>query len=129
MSVKAPIIPTADFKDAESYITPWGSLMRMYSFDELFNLICIVKGDMKFIGPRPIMPCEYDLLNLRLKYRIRSKAGITGLAQVNGRDVISLTKKVVCERYYEMRKKSLILRISISLKTIYIVLKKSDITH
>jgi O-antigen biosynthesis protein WbqP len=129
MHKDAPVVPTAEFEGAQKYISRWGSFVRMYSLDELFNLICIIKGDMNFIGPRPIMSCEVYLLGLRINNNIKSKPGLTGLAQVNGRDLITLKRKVVCERYYEMKKKSIMLRISILLKTVEIVFRKSGITH
>lgn len=129
MRKKAPNVPTSDFKNVELYITRWGRLLRLYSLDELLNLICIVNGDMKFIGPRPIMICESDLLSLRSKNRIDCMAGITGLAQINGRDLISITRKVACEKYYNRKKSSLNLRIFIIYKTVLIVINKTGITH
>jgi O-antigen biosynthesis protein WbqP len=125
----APIVPTGEFVSPQMYITRWGKFLRSNSLDELLNLVCIVRGDMKFIGPRPILSCEYELLDLRSKNNIRSKPGITGLAQINGRDVISINRKVACERIYESRKSAVIFRISILLKTFVIVLRKSGITH
>ncbi len=125
----APTIPTGEFSEAKLYITRWGNFMRMYSLDELLNLVSIVKGDMIFIGPRPIMPCEHDLLNLRQKNRICGRAGLTGLAQINGRDLISLKRKVACERYYQFRNKSIKLRFFILLRTLEIVIKKTGVTH
>lgn len=129
MHKSAPNLPTGEFVDPSKYITRWGSLLRTYSIDELMNLVCIVRGDMNFIGPRPIMPCEVELIDMRLKNGIHSKPGVTGLAQINGRDMISLKRKVACERYYEMRKSSVILRIFILFKTLVIVLRKSGIKH
>ena len=60
----APNIPTGKFNTAELYITKWGKFLRIYSLDELLNLLCIIRGDMKFIGPRPIMIVETELLLL-----------------------------------------------------------------
>jgi O-antigen biosynthesis protein WbqP len=129
MRKTAPKVPTGEFKNVDVYISRWGRFLRFYSLDELLNLICIVNGDMKFIGPRPIMPCEAELVGLRFKNGINGKPGITGLAQVSGRDLISINRKVACERYYNYRKKSLKLRIFIIYKTVIIVIKKSGITH
>ena len=129
MSKSAPNVPTGEFTNAKLHITRWGRFLRMYSLDELLNLICIINGDMKFIGPRPIMPVESDLLALRLKNGIKSKPGITGLAQVSGRDLITLTRKVACERYYDQRKSDTKLRIYIIYVTFLIVIKKTGITH
>jgi O-antigen biosynthesis protein WbqP len=125
----APHVPTGEFKNVNEYITRWGRLLRIFSLDELLNLICIVNGDMKFIGPRPIMICETGLISLRSKNGIDCKPGITGLAQINGRDLITVDRKVACEKYYNRRKLSVNLRIYIIYKTVLIVIKKSGITH
>ena len=129
MHKKAPNVPTGEFINVDQYISPWGRFIRGYSLDELLNLICILKGDMKFIGPRPIMPCETELVLLRFKNGINCKPGITGLAQISGRDLITISRKVACEKYYNRRKASLKLRIFILYKTILIVVKKTGITH
>ncbi len=129
MRKNAPNIPTAEFNEAEKYINRWGSFLRTYSLDELLNLVSIIAGDMKFIGPRPIMTCEIQLIELRFRSGIIELPGLTGLAQVNGRDAITLTRKVACERYYSRRKNSITLRIHILFKTIIIVIKKSGIVH
>ncbi len=102
--------------------------MRSYSIDELLNLINILKGDMNFIGPRPIMPNEAELTTLRIVNNIKGKAGLTGLAQINGRDFVTLTKKVACERYYE-RNKSLKLQIWIIWRTFWLVIRKVGVSH
>jgi O-antigen biosynthesis protein WbqP len=125
----APVVPTSDLIGAKLYITRWGNFLRMYSLDELLNLICIIKGDMKFLGPRPIMLCENELINMRSKNKVSGKAGITGLAQVNGRDLISMTKKVACERYFKHRRSSVRLRLYIVFKTLVIVIRRSNIIH
>lgn len=125
----APNIPTGEFRDSHKYITRWGKFLRIYSLDELLNLISIVRGDMNFIGPRPIMITELQLISLRVKNGIDCKPGITGLAQINGRDLISIDRKVTCERYYNRKKSSVNLRIYIIYKTVLIVFNKSGILH
>jgi O-antigen biosynthesis protein WbqP len=129
MRKSAPNVPTGEFVDVNKYITRWGRFIRTYSLDELLNLICIVKGHMKFIGPRPIMPSEMELISLRFKNGISCTAGITGLAQINGRDIITMKRKLTCEKYYNRNKKSIKLRIYILCKTILIVIRKNGITH
>ena len=124
-----PNVPTSEFESPELYITRWGTFLRSYSLDELFNLICIINGDMKFIGPRPIMPVETQLIKLRLQNGIECMPGITGLAQINGRDVITVNRKVACERYYNRRKGSVKLNIFIIYQTFILVIKKTGITH
>ena len=125
----APVIPTPEFNEPHLYISRWGKFLRSNSLDELLNLICIIEGNMNFIGPRPIMMSELELLNLRKQYKIIGKPGITGLAQINGRDIITMKRKVACERIYEQRKSSLKFRTNIFLMTIVIVFKKSGIAH
>ena len=125
----APNVPTSEFHESHRYITRWGKFLRIYSLDELLNLICIIRGDMKFIGPRPIMISELGLISKRFKNGIDGKAGITGLAQINGRDIITVDRKVACERYYNYRESSIGLRIYILYRTILIVIRKSGITH
>jgi lipopolysaccharide/colanic/teichoic acid biosynthesis glycosyltransferase len=92
------------------------------------NLISIVKGDMNFIGPRPIMVVETDLIELRKKCRIVSKGGITGLAQIKGRDFISPTRKIAAERYYQANK-SFSLDSYILLQTLIIVMRRNGVAH
>ena len=125
----APHVPTGEFSDVHKHTSRWGRFIRLYSLDELLNLVCIVFGYMKFIGPRPIMICETELVLLRLKNGINDKPGITGLAQINGRDNIRIGRKVACEKYYNRRKASLKLRLFIIYKTVLIVIKKTGITH
>jgi lipopolysaccharide/colanic/teichoic acid biosynthesis glycosyltransferase len=129
MRKDAPEVPTGELLSPQKHITYWGKFLRSNSLDELLNLICIIKGDMKFLGPRPIMPCEHKLIHFRLYHNIQSKPGITGLAQINGRDLISINRKVACEKIYEKRKHSMVLRLYILLKTLEIVIKKSGISH
>jgi len=129
MRSTAPNVPTGELSNSGLYISRWGRFLRIYSLDELFNLICVVKGDMQFIGPRPIMPCETAFVSLRFTNGVDCKPGITGLAQINGRDLITMNRKVACERYYNRRKSSLKLRIYIVYKTFLIVIKKTGILH
>lgn len=129
MRKNAPVIPTPEFTEPHLYISRWGKFLRSNSLDELLNLISIIEGSMKFIGPRPIMTTEFELLNLRKKNNIQSKPGLTGLAQINGRDIITMKRKVACERIYERRKSSVKFRIYIFFKTILVVIKKSGIVH
>lgn len=125
----APNIPTGEFKHADNYITPWGKFLRTWSLDEILNLLCILRGDMKFIGPRPIMLSETELLQRRKDAKINNKPGITGLAQINGRDKITQTRKVACERYYCSHSKSVKLKLYIIIQTFYVVVSKKGIVH
>lgn len=95
MSDDAPHqMATSEFDTALSYITRSGQLMRKTSFDELPQLVNVVKGEMSFIGPRPLIPKEEKVLRLRHANGAESLApGITGLAQVRGRDEVTDTQK------------------------------------
>ncbi|MDB5162510.1 MAG: capsular biosynthesis protein [Candidatus Saccharibacteria bacterium] len=91
MSTDAPKdAPTKEFKDAGSYITRSGKILRKLSLDELPQLFNVIKGDMSVVGPRPVVLKELNLLNLRQPLGANSvKPGITGWAQVNGRDELN----------------------------------------
>jgi O-antigen biosynthesis protein WbqP len=124
----APLVPTSKFIDNRRYIPIWGKFIRNWSLDELLNLFSIIRGDMLFLGPRPIMTNEDELIQLRIKNNIKCKPGMSGLAQINGRDHITITKKVACERYYS-RRKSLCLNFYIIFTTVKVVLRKTGISH
>ena len=100
MLTDAPVCSTNQM-DAGRYITRVGRVIRRLSIDETMQFFNILKGDMSFIGPRPVIPAEYELNDLRVKngaYSVRP--GISGWAQVNGRDVISVRKKAEFDGYY-----------------------------
>jgi O-antigen biosynthesis protein WbqP len=128
MYKNAPNLSTYDFTDSHKYITRIGKIIRKTSIDETLNLINILKGEMHFIGPRPIMPEEIELQDLRKSLRVFSKPGITGLAQINGRDNISIREKVLYDKYFQIHK-SVKLRTYIILKTLYIVSFGKDVVH
>jgi len=94
-------VPTHLFTDAQSFITPIGKILRKTSLDELPQLFNVLKGEMSFIGPRPALWNQFDLTELRDQYDVHSVLpGITGWAQVNGRDEIPLTLKSELDGYY-----------------------------
>lgn len=128
MRINTPQIAThLMFKKKKLYLTRVGKYLRKYSLDEIPQIFNILKNEMNFIGPRPALFNQYDLINLRKNKNIdRMKPGITGFAQVNGRDSISIKKKVDYEYYYFINK-SLILDIKIIIKTIYKVLFGADV--
>ncbi|MDA9213992.1 sugar transferase [Bacteroidia bacterium] len=123
-----PLKASNRIKPTDSYVLKSGKWLRKLSIDEWPNLINIIKGDMNFIGPRPVILSEKKLLKLRHSYGIDSqKPGITGYAQINGRDLISIERKVVLERYYLYNKNNVWLNFRILLRTIIIVLRSTGV--
>lgn len=102
MAVSAPSnVATNSFKDAGMYITRAGKIMRKLSIDELPQLINVIRGEMSIVGPRPVVLAEADLIELREKYNANSvKPGITGWAQVNGRDELTPGEKAELDGFY-----------------------------
>ncbi|MGN0533797.1 MAG: sugar transferase [Eubacterium sp.] len=97
----APNVATADLENPEQYITKVGKFLRKTSLDELPQLWNILKGDMSFVGPRPLISSEMRAHRVRLEYGVyRFRPGLTGLAQIKGRDSISLMKKMKYDKLY-----------------------------
>ncbi|MBW4862106.1 MAG: sugar transferase [Paeniclostridium sp.] len=127
MKADAPNLSTNEFEDVNLFITKIGKFIRRTSIDELPQLINILKGDMSIVGPRPVILDEKELILLRKEYNIDSiLPGITGLAQINGRDIIGTEEKVKLDYEY-LQNKSLNLDVKIVFITIFKVLRKSDI--
>ena len=100
MGTKGPAIATHLMENPERYFTSIGSFLRKFSLDELPQLYIIFKGDMSFVGPRPALFNQNDLMGLCTKKDIyKLVLGITGWAQVNGRDDLSIPAKVSYEIY------------------------------
>lgn len=123
MYISAPRnLATSEFKDADRYITPVGRFLRRISADELPQLINVIKGDMSLVGPRPLIPREWDMHIARGKEGVYSvRTGITGLAQINGRDSSDDGEKLFWDREY-VKKMSLGLDMRIILLTVGCVL-------
>lgn len=114
---------------ASTYLTPAGKLLRKTSFDEIPQVWSVLKGDMSLVGPRPALFNQYNLIDLRTKKMIQIlKPGITGWAQINGRDIISDEQKVDLDEHY-LKNKSLFLDFKILFLTIVQVLKSTNVTH
>ena len=114
-------------KDSKKFYNRSGSFLRKYSIDELPQLFNIVIGDLNFIGPRPALHNQDDLRNLRTKKKIHLiKPGITGWAQINGRDRISIEQKVDLDFYY-MSNQSLALDLKILLNTINKIFRSENV--
>ena len=129
MRVTTPQVATHLLKKNVSYLTPIGSFIRKSSLDELPQLFSIIKGDMSFVGPRPALFNQYDLIKLRSDAGVHKIVpGITGWAQINGRDNISITEKVLLDIEY-MHRQSLWFDLKILCLTLLKVVGCDDISH
>lgn len=112
-----------------SFLTPVGSFIRKTSLDELPQLWSVLKGDMSIVGPRPALFNQDDLIALRTESGVHQlKPGITGWAQINGRDEIPIPQKVALDTYY-LEHQSLLLDTKIIFLTAVKVLRRDNITH
>ena len=129
MKKDTPNVATHLLTNPEQYLLKIGALLRKLSLDELPNLINIIKGEMAFVGPRPALYNQDDLMALRVAAGVdKLIPGITGWAQVNGRDELSLEQKVTLEKEY-LAKKSLSVDFQILIKTFTNVLFSKGVTH
>lgn len=129
MQQDTPTLPTHMIDKTSSLITPIGQLFRKSSLDELPQLWNILKGDMSFVGPRPALFNQEDLIQLRIENGIDQLVpGLTGWAQVNGRDELTIPEKVAFEAEY-LRKQSFCFDIKILLMTMMKVARQSDVLH
>lgn len=128
MTTNAPNdVATHLLDDPQSYITSFGKFLRKSSFDELPQLINILKGDMTFIGPRPALYNQFDLVKLRTRCGVHTlRPGVTGWAQVNGRDCLKISEKVNFDFHY-LENKKLTLDIKILLLTVLKVLRAEGV--
>lgn len=124
MTNKAPVKANSDFDDITSYITPFGMFIRKTSIDELPQLWNIIKGDMSFIGPRPLANTDNTVLVLRKQNGAdKVRPGITGLAQVNGRNLVNDEQKARFDTKY-VTTQSFTHDIKILYETFFAVAKK-----
>ncbi len=129
MRIGTPAVATHLLPDPEAYLTPIGSFLRKSSLDELPQLWSIVKGDMSFVGPRPALFNQQDLIDLRTKVGVHELLpGLTGWAQINGRDELPIPQKVALDAEY-LHKKSMWLDIKIIFLTGIKVIKRDNVTH
>ena len=109
MRKNTPNVATHLLENPQQYLLGIGGVLRKLSFDELPNLINIIKGEMVFVGPRPALYNQEDLMASREIAGVdKLKPGMTGCAQVNGRDEISIEEKVAFDREYLVRKSFLV---------------------
>ena len=129
MRADTPVVPTHLLGDPKSFLTPIGDFLRKSSLDELPQLWCILKGDMSFVGPRPALFNQDDLIALRTQKGVHDLVpGLTGWAQINGRDELSIPQKVALDVEY-LKQRTLWVDINIIWLTIIKVLKKDGVSH
>lgn len=129
MRVGTPAVATHLLQDPDRYVTAIGRLLRKTSIDELPQLFSVLKGDMSFVGPRPALFNQEDLTALRTAKGVhRLKPGITGYAQINGRDELPIPVKVQFDEQYLLRR-GLMLDLKILWLTVFRVVKRKGITH
>ena len=129
MRINTPAVATHLLTDPEQFLTPVGSFLRKSSLDELPQLWSILKGDMSFVGPRPALFNQDDLIELRKQHGVDSLLpGLTGWAQINGRDELQIIEKVKLDTDY-LHNKSFLLDVKIMLSTAIKVLNRQDIKH
>lgn len=122
-------MPTHLLKNPEQYITKVGKFLRKTSLDELPQIINIFRGDMSIIGPRPALWNQYDLIEERDKYGANDiYPGLTGWAQINGRDTLTIESKARYDGDY-VKKLSLAMDIKVFIKTIILVAERIDVVE
>jgi len=129
MRLGTPVVATNQLEEPGRFLTPIGSLLRRSSLDELPQLWSILKGDMSFVGPRPVIVDEHELLTLRSRYGVDAlRPGLTGWAQINGRDHLSISEKVEFDVEY-LKRQSLFFDCKILVLTVYKVFRRHGIVH
>ena len=129
MHVGTPAVATHLLANPQAYLTPIGAFLRKTSLDELPQLWSILRGEMSFVGPRPALFNQHDLIGLRTQAGVdKLLPGLTGWAQVNGRDELSIVDKVALDVEY-LQKKSLAFDVKIMILTVFRVLSRDNVTH
>ena len=129
MRIDTPQVATHLLKEPEQFLSPIGKFLRRTSLDELPQLINVLRGEMSLVGPRPALFNQDDLIALRLARGVDAlNPGITGWAQVNGRDELPIPEKVKLDEWY-LRNRSLWLDLKILGMTIFKVIRKEGVVH
>lgn len=129
MKINTPAVATHLLKNPDQYLTPVGKFLRKSSLDELPQLFSILKGDMSFVGPRPALFNQYDLVEFRTQKGVHVLSpGLTGWAQINGRDEIPIPVKVEYDKYYMMNQ-SFFFDLKIILLTVLKVVRREGVSH
>lgn len=129
MCIGTPAVATHLLGNPDAYLTPVGSFLRKSSLDELPQLWSILKGDMSLVGPRPALFNQQDLIELRTKAGVHELVpGLTGWAQINGRDELPIPEKVALDIEY-LHRQSFLFDLKIIFLTAWKVLKRDNVTH
>ena len=129
MKLNTPQVATHLMESPERYLIPAGGFLRKYSLDELPQLFNVLRGEMSFVGPRPALFNQDDLVGLRTKKNIHKLVpGVTGWAQVNGRDDLAIPVKVSFDEYY-LNHRSFAFDLYIILLTLIKVIKREGVQH
>lgn len=129
MRTGTPAVATHLLNNPDAYLTPIGSFLRKSSLDELPQLWSIIKGDMSFVGPRPALFNQTDLIELRTQYGVHELVpGLTGWAQINGRDELPIPQKVALDAEY-LRRRSFWFDLKIMFLTAVKVARRESVSH
>ena len=129
MQINTPEVATDKFGNAKSYLTPIGSFLRRTSLDELPQLYSVMRGEMSIVGPRPALHNQDELIAERAAMGIdQLRPGVTGWAQINGRDEIALQDKLQFDREY-LERQSLFFDLKIIFKTVIAVVRSRGVLH
>jgi len=129
MQINTPVMATHKMTNPNEFLTPIGGFLRRNSLDELPQLFSILMGDMSFVGPRPALYNQDDLIALRAEYRVDGIVpGLTGWAQINGRDDLPIPEKVALDVEY-MERQSFLFDLRILWMTFFKVIKRDGISH
>mgnify|MGYP003835921567 FL=1 len=129
MKINTPIVATHLLVSPDQHLTRLGKVLRRYSLDELPQLFSVLKGDMSFVGPRPALYNQDDLIKLRTEKGVqRLVPGITGWAQINGRDELPIPVKVNLEAFY-IEHRSFAMDMKILFMTVFSVVGSEGVSH
>ena len=129
MRVGTPAVATHLLSDPDAWLTPIGSFLRKSSLDELPQLWSIIRGDMSFVGPRPALFNQQDLIALRTRAQVHTLLpGLTGWAQINGRDELPIAQKVALDIEY-LHRQSIFFDVVIVFLTAWKVLRRDNVLH
>lgn len=129
MRMDTPVVATHLLTDPQQFLTPVGGFLRKSSLDELPQLWCILKGDMSVVGPRPALFNQHNLIEMRTERGVHKlRPGLTGWAQINGRDELPIREKVKLDVDY-IRKQSLAFDAKVILLTFLKVVRRDGVAH